>query len=50
MKKLNLKNKKALLIGWGTDNTQDTYMHQIWYLQLKKIFPKLETFDTKKIY
>lgn len=46
----HLKSKKVLLVGWGCENPQDTYMHQIYYLTLKKIFPLIEIFDTKKIY
>ena len=48
--KINLKNKKVLFAGWGAENPQDTYMYQIYFLLLKKIFPNLETFDSKKIY
>jgi len=47
---MNLKNKKVLLVGWGCENPKDTYMYQIWYLILKKIFPRIKTFDTKKYY
>ena len=47
---MNLRSKKVLLAAWGCENPQDTHMHQIWYLTLKKIFPKIQTFDTKKIY
>lgn len=46
----NFSSKKVLLAGWGCENPQDTYMYQIYYLTLQKIFPKIETFDTKKIY
>lgn len=48
MEKTSLKSKKVLLAAWGCENLQDTYMHQIYYLMLKEIFPNLETFDTKK--
>lgn len=47
---MELKSKKVILAAWGCENPQDTHMHQIWYLTLKKIFPNLETFDSKKIY
>jgi len=47
---MNLNNKKVLFAGWGAENPNDTYMYQIYYLLLKKIFPRLETFDTKKNY
>jgi spore maturation protein CgeB len=47
---MNLKSKKILFASWGAENPQDTYMYQIYYLLLKKIFPELETFDTKKNY
>ena len=50
MKKILLNSKKVLFAGWGCENPNDTYMYQIYYTLLKKIFPKLETFDTKKIY
>ena len=47
---MEFKNKKVLFAGWGADNKADTYMHQIWAYTLKKIFPKLITFDTKENY
>jgi hypothetical protein len=47
---MNFKSKNVLLVAWGCENPQDTYMYQIYYLMLKKIFPKVKTFDTKKIY
>jgi spore maturation protein CgeB len=50
MEKTSLESKKVLLAGWGCENPQDTYMYQIYYLILKKFFPNLETFDTKKNY
>jgi spore maturation protein CgeB len=45
-----LKLKNVLLVAWGVENPKDTYMHQIYYTLLKKIFPKLDTFDSKKNY
>ncbi len=45
-----LKDKKVLLVAWGCENPQDTYMYQIYYLMLKRVFPDIETFDTKKNY
>jgi len=50
MKNSGLKSKKVLLAAWGCENPKDTYMYQIYYLMLKKIFPNLEIFDTKKNY
>lgn len=47
---MNLKSKDVLLVAWGCENPDDTYMYQIYYLMLKKIFPKLTEFDTKKNY
>ena len=47
---MELKSKNALFAAWGCENPSDTYMYQIYYLVLKKIFPKLKTFDTKKDY
>jgi len=47
---MSLKDKKVLLAGWGCENPRDTYMYQIYYLILKKIFPKIDTFDSKKNY
>jgi hypothetical protein len=50
MEKISFKSKKVLFAGWGVENSNDTYMYQIYYLMLKKIFPLIETFDTKKIF
>jgi spore maturation protein CgeB len=47
---MNLQSKNVLFAGWGAENPQDTYMYQIYYLLLKKIFPKMDSFDTKKEY
>ncbi len=47
---MDLQSKKVLLAGWGAENPQDTYMYQIYFLMLQKIFPSIETFDTKKNY
>ena len=47
---MDLNKKKVLFAGWGCENPKDTYAYQIYYLLLKKIFPQLETFDTKKNY
>lgn len=47
---MNLDSKKVLLCAWGCENPQDTYMYQIYYLMLKKIFPQIDTFDSKKLY
>jgi spore maturation protein CgeB len=43
-------SKEVLFVGWGAENPQDTYMYQIYYTLLKKIFPKMEVFDSKKLY
>jgi hypothetical protein len=45
---MDLKEKKVLLAAWGCENPQDTYMYQIYYLMLKRIFPNIESFDIKK--
>jgi uncharacterized protein YifE (UPF0438 family) len=50
MQKNNFSSKEVLFVGWGAENPQDTYMYQIYYLVLKKLFPKMEVFDSKKIY
>lgn len=47
---MKLDDKKVLLAAWGCENPKDIYMYQIYYLMLKFIFPKLDTFDTKKHY
>jgi hypothetical protein len=47
---MNLESKNVLFVGWGAENPQDTYMYQIYYMPLKKIFPKIESFDSKKEY
>ncbi|MDP3027333.1 MAG: glycosyltransferase [Nanoarchaeota archaeon] len=47
---MDLNSKKVLLVGWGTDNEEDYFMYQGWYLTLKKIFPGIQRFDTKKNY
>jgi hypothetical protein len=47
---MDLVSKRVLLAGWGCENPSDTYMHQIWYLMLKRIFPDIKTFDSKKFY
>jgi len=47
---MNLKDKNVLIAAWGCENTQETHMHQIMYLTLKKVFPKLQSFDIKKHY
>lgn len=47
---MNFVSKKVLLVAWGCENPKDTYMYQIYYLMLKKIFPLLTTFDSKKLY
>jgi len=47
---MDLKNKKVLFVAWGCENPKDTYMYQIYYLILRKFFPLIETFDTKKNY
>jgi hypothetical protein len=43
-------SKEVLFVGWGVENPKDTYMYQIYYTLLRKIFPKLEVFDSKKNY
>ena len=50
MEKITLNSKNVLFVGWGVENPNDTYMHQIYYTLLKKIFPKLDVFDSKKNY
>jgi spore maturation protein CgeB len=50
MQKNNFSSKEVLFVGWGAENPQDTYMYQIYYMTLKKIFPKIESFDSKKEY
>ncbi len=47
---MDLQSKKVLLVGWGCENKQDSFMYQIYCLLFKKIFPKLLTFDSKKNY
>jgi hypothetical protein len=48
--KSSLNSKEVLFVGWGAENPQDTYMYQIYFTLLKKIFPRMETFDSKKLY
>jgi spore maturation protein CgeB len=50
MEKASFQQKEVLFVGWGVENTKDTYMYQIYYILLKKLFPKLEIFDSKKGY
>lgn len=47
---MNFSSQNILFAGWGCENPQDTYMHQIWYLTLKKIFPNIQAFDSKRLY
>lgn len=47
---MNLNSKKVALVGWGTENENDAFAYQVWFSLLKKIFPKIERFDTKKNY
>lgn len=47
---MDFDSKKVLFAGWGTDNQQDVYMHQMWYYTLKKVFKNIVPFDTKKNY
>jgi spore maturation protein CgeB len=50
MEKVSFQKKEVLFVGWGAENPKDTYMYQIYYTLLKKIFPRLESFDSKKNY
>jgi spore maturation protein CgeB len=50
MKNNSISSKKVLFAGWGAENPKDTYMYQIHYTTLRKIFPQLEVFDSKKNY
>lgn len=45
-----LNNKKILFAGWGAENKSDFYAYQMWGYLLKKIFPKMISFDTKENY
>ena len=45
-----LNKKKVLFAGWGAENKSDFYAHQIWGHTLKKIFSKIQFFDTKECY
>lgn len=47
---MELENKRVLLAGWGSDNEEDMFMYQGWFLTLKKIIPNAKRFDTKKNY
>ena len=40
---MDLKLKKVLLVGYGTDNEEDFFMYQGWYLTLKNIFPDFDS-------
>ncbi|MBT4165945.1 glycosyltransferase [archaeon] len=47
---MNLNSKKVLFAAWGAENKSDFYAYQMWGHTLKKVIPKLESFDTKEYY